>query len=786
MKNLIAISILIILCSRILGQPTETIYQGNVIKSGYVNDASYGPFNIGFNFTYFGNTYSQFYVSSNGLVLFTDDPANIAFQETAIPNAAAPNNFIAAFWDDLVVDGTGKILYTTIGAAPNRKLIVQFNNMGFSSFPAYMGSFSVILYETSNVIKVQYRLIVDNTSPRPHGESASIGLENSDGTSGVQYLYHTVGDIYSGKAIEYTPSGLTYTSNPDAVYDGIFLTTNISLPEPSIPALLSPPQNAVIGSDYNFSWSDAGNAPSYSLLVSTSSDLAGATYYPAGMNTSFAVSGLALGATYYWGVFSSNATGITWCEIKKFSTSATPPLAAVPQTAWVEQNSEKIIKLQYTGGDGSATSAIVTSLPSQGALYQYNAGVKGALISVVPASVDDAGRNVIYVANGNTGNNAGNFNFKVHNSSGDSPDAQVTINVSPVGIPNLLYAAKNSIVELQFDQIMADPAGKQIQFSVTVNGTPATINTLSLKPNDPYSIIVSLSTPLAGTENVLISYTAGDIASAHGGLLASFSSLPVTLTAQIITFTQSLTRKFNESPLTLASTATSGLGLTYSSSNIAVATVTVNVLTFHSTGVSEITARQAGNATYAPARYIKPLTVEKGDQIITFNILPDKVIGDPDFSPGATASSGLLITYSSDNPNVATITGGMIHITGAGNALITATQPGDENYNAATGISQNLRVSLSTGLEDNVVSKNRFNIYPANYKINIQPLTDDWDGKIGSVHVFNIIGKAVSTLLSVEFRKNSLIYVDAPADRGIYFVELNSGIMRYVGKIIVR
>ncbi len=267
------------------------------------------------------------------------------FTSTAIPDPAAPNNFIAAFWDDLAVDGTGTILYSTIGAAPNRKLIIQFRNMGFHSFPAFMGTFDVILNESSNKIKVQFRIIVDNTSARAHGGSATIGIENSDGTAGVQYAYHNPSAVVTGTALSYTPSGLIYTLNPDAIYEGIFLTTNITLPEPGIPVLLSPPQDAIIGADYTFSWADARNAASYALLISDSPDLAGASFYSAGPATSFDVTGLTLDKTLYWGVFATNATGTTWCEIKKFTTSATPPLAAVPQTIWVEQNQKKSLNL---------------------------------------------------------------------------------------------------------------------------------------------------------------------------------------------------------------------------------------------------------------------------------------------------------------------------------------------------------------------------------------------------------------------------------------------------------
>jgi hypothetical protein len=47
--RVVLLIILIAFGSRVMGQPPETIYQGTLIHSGYVNDASYGPFDIGFN-----------------------------------------------------------------------------------------------------------------------------------------------------------------------------------------------------------------------------------------------------------------------------------------------------------------------------------------------------------------------------------------------------------------------------------------------------------------------------------------------------------------------------------------------------------------------------------------------------------------------------------------------------------------------------------------------------------------------------------------------------------------
>jgi gliding motility-associated-like protein len=692
--RIILLIVLIVIGSRVTGQPSETIYPGNIAKAGYADNASYGPFNIGFNFTFFGNTYSQFYVSSNGLVTFGSGTTDAT--EDPIPTAATPNNSIAPFWDDLVVNPFGDILYTTVGAAPNSELIVQFRNMGFFTTPSYLGTFSVILYETSNKIQIQYRMIVLQDNARANGGSATIGIENSDGTSGVQYSYHNPTAISTGKAIAFTPSGITYSMNSDALYEGVYLTKNVTLPEPGISELISPADNAIVGVDNTFNWTASTDASTYALQISTNPDLVGAISYNAGSGLSYNLTGLLSGATYYWTIFSSNATGFTWNEVKSFTTSTTPPLAPVPQTIYTVQPQDKTIKLQYTGGDASPKTAIITSLPLQGQLYQYNAGVRGNLISSVPTTVTDAGMNVIYAATGSAGNGAGNFNFKINDAGGDSPIGTITINVSPPGVPNVLYVAKSANVEIQFDIPMADPTGKQNQFIVTVNGTPVTINSASLKTGDPYTILLTLTTPLIGTETVLVSYTQGDVTGGTGGFLFSFTDHTVPLTAQTINFPQSLSKKYSDSPFTLTATASSGLGLTYSSSNSDVATASSNVLTFHAPGISDITARQAGNATYAPVNYIKPLTVATGDQVITFNALSAKTFGDIDFSPGATASSGLSVSYSSDNPLVATIVSGNIHITGAGTAVITASQAGNSLWSPAPDVPRTLTVSKAS------------------------------------------------------------------------------------------
>jgi metallophosphoesterase (TIGR03768 family) len=87
------------------------------------------------------------------------------------------------------------------------------------------------------------------------------------------------------------------------------------------------------------------------------------------------------------------------------------------------------------------------------------------------------------------------------------------------------------------------------------------------------------------------------------------------------------------------------------------------------------------------------LVISKGGQTIIFEPLPDKVCGAANFAPGATASSGLTVTYASSNTDVAKIVGSRIHITGAGTSVITAMQDGNANWNAAPEVSQPLTVA---------------------------------------------------------------------------------------------
>jgi hypothetical protein len=138
---------------------------------------------------------------------------------------------------------------------------------------------------------------------------------------------------------------------------------------------------------------------------------------------------------------------------------------------------------------------------------------------------------------------------------------------------------------------------------------------------------------------------------------------------------------------------TTGLTITYVSSNPAVATVSGNTVDMIGYGVTTIRASQDGNASYNPASFVEQdLTVTKVPQTITFHALSDKLLSLGAFDLNATADSNLSITYVVANTALATVSNNVVSLLAGGTTTVTATQLGDSTYAAATSVLQTLTI----------------------------------------------------------------------------------------------
>ncbi|MBO5679580.1 MAG: hypothetical protein J6S11_06450 [Bacteroidaceae bacterium] len=175
---------------------------------------------------------------------------------------------------------------------------------------------------------------------------------------------------------------------------------------------------------------------------------------------------------------------------------------------------------------------------------------------------------------------------------------------------------------------------------------------------------------------------------------SSTVNLTVNKCAQVIDFPEMEAKEYGDADFLLPAVTDKGLPISYQSSNKNVATVSGNVVSIKGVGEAIIIANQVGNDDYLEAAYVtRKLTVNKITQTITFSKPAEKTYEDRPFTLPATTDKGLTISYMSSNVNVATISGNVVTIVGAGNTEIVASQSGDSYHYAATPVTHTLTVN---------------------------------------------------------------------------------------------
>ncbi len=191
---------------------------------------------------------------------------------------------------------------------------------------------------------------------------------------------------------------------------------------------------------------------------------------------------------------------------------------------------------------------------------------------------------------------------------------------------------------------------------------------------------------------------------------------------------------------------------------------------------------------YGKTQFYK-LSLAKQPQTISFNSLTTKKTGDPDFNPGAVASSGLAVSYSSSNTAVATIVGGNVHIEGSGSTLITASQAGNLFYNAAADVSRTLTVTQApAGVDDTREGNGHFQLYPnpASDQIVIRFYLSE-ESKVSAI-LYDLTGRLVKIVIPEANQmpgEQKLMFSISDLDDGVYFVCIKNGNKSQTEKVIV-
>ena len=156
----------------------------NMLHNDYASEQS---IDLNFNFPFYENSFSSFIVNSNGWLGFGAD--NTGWDNLSLPNSQAPLNAIFGFWDDLnpVNDsnssGNGLIKYSSM----SDKAVVWFDSVDHwpTNFEGSNYDFQMVLYSSGD-IRFNYRSMLGDAS------SATIGVQNSDGSLGTQLSYNSI------------------------------------------------------------------------------------------------------------------------------------------------------------------------------------------------------------------------------------------------------------------------------------------------------------------------------------------------------------------------------------------------------------------------------------------------------------------------------------------------------------------------------------------------------------------------------------------------------------------
>ncbi len=146
----------------------------NIASSTTSDDATYTSKAIGFTFNYNGTNFTTVSISDNGNVRMG------ASANTSYTPLSSNGNTIAAMGQDQNGNGSGALLVQTIGIAPNRTYVIQWQNyQRYNELDTY--NYQVRLNETTNTINIVYgAFTVSTNTSRTTTQVGLTGTATSD------------------------------------------------------------------------------------------------------------------------------------------------------------------------------------------------------------------------------------------------------------------------------------------------------------------------------------------------------------------------------------------------------------------------------------------------------------------------------------------------------------------------------------------------------------------------------------------------------------------------------
>jgi len=161
------------------------------------DDTYTGPYDLGFDFSFYGNVYNQIYIGSNGIIGFAADGMNARISRP-IPSGMTPNAFLALLWDDLNPDDADNQDAHVYFETDGQQCVIQF--VDYPEYRADPGDVvtAEVIIRRNGTIKYQYQTIASGFDIL----YCTVGIENHDGTDGLEIAYHAP-YLHDNLAIEF-------------------------------------------------------------------------------------------------------------------------------------------------------------------------------------------------------------------------------------------------------------------------------------------------------------------------------------------------------------------------------------------------------------------------------------------------------------------------------------------------------------------------------------------------------------------------------------------------------
>ena len=175
---------------------------------------------------------------------------------------------------------------------------------------------------------------------------------------------------------------------------------------------------------------------------------------------------------------------------------------------------------------------------------------------------------------------------------------------------------------------------------------------------------------------------------------------PAAQVTQTIHIVKTQTINFGAAPVIavghtakITAKASSRLAVTYSTATPEVCSVKGNSITGIKVNTCIINASQAGDSHYTAAPLATlSFDIAKAQQTIHFAAPPKIAAGGSELIH-ATASSGLIVSFTSTTGGACSVSGNRVTASAVGLCTISANQPGDSNYNAAATVNASFNIA---------------------------------------------------------------------------------------------